>query len=110
MFGDFPIIDQPLADEMEALREASKRFPRNEVARFIISDLDKAYAYMSDVDMATTRINKDAAMLVKSRVALFEATWLQNFKGTAFVPGGEGWPGASLHNNYQFRAETLIMK
>ena len=43
---------------------------------------------MSDVDMATTRINKDAAMLVKSRVALFEATWLQNFKGTAFVPGG----------------------
>ena len=59
LFGDFPIINQPLADEMEALREASKRFPRNEVARFIISDLDKAYAYMSDVDMATTRINKD---------------------------------------------------
>ena len=43
LFGDFPIIDQPLADEMEALREASKRFPRNEVARFIISDLDKAF-------------------------------------------------------------------
>lgn len=107
LFGDFPIIDQPLADEMEALREASKRFPRNEVARFIISDLDKAYAYMSDVDMATTRINKDAAMLVKSRVALFEATWLQNFKGTAFVPGGEGWPGASLHNNYQYPSGNL---
>ena len=107
LFGDFPIINQPLADEMEALREASKRFPRNEVARFIISDLDKAYAYMSDVDMATTRINKDAAMLVKSRVALFEATWLQNFKGTAFVPGGEGWPGASLHNNYQYPSGNL---
>lgn len=107
LFGDFPIINQPLADEMEALREASKRFPRNEVARFIISDLDKAYAYMSDVDMATTRINKDVAMLVKSRVALFEATWLQNFKGTAFVPGGEGWPGASLHNNYQYPSGNI---
>ena len=107
MFGDCPIINQPLADEMEALREASKRCPRNEVARFIISDLDKAYAYMSDVDMATTRINKDVAMLVKSRVALFEATWLQNFKGTAFVPGGEGWPGASLHNNYQYPSGNI---
>ena len=107
LFGDFPIINQPLADEMEALREASKRFPRNEVARFIISDLDKAYAYMSDVDMATTRINKDVAMLVKSRVARFEATWLQNFKGTAFVPGGEGWPGASLHNNYQYPSGNI---
>ena len=51
LFGDFPIINQPLADEMEALREASQRFPRNEVARFIISDLDKAYAYMSAVDI-----------------------------------------------------------
>lgn len=65
---------------------------------------------MSDVDMATTRINKDAAMLVKSRVALFEATWLQNFKGTAFVPGGEGWPGHLFTTITSIRAETLIMK
>lgn len=41
LFGDFPIINQPLADEMEALREASKRFPRNEVARFIIPILTR---------------------------------------------------------------------
>ena len=26
LFGDFPIINQPLADEMEALREASNVF------------------------------------------------------------------------------------
>jgi hypothetical protein len=107
LFGDFPIIDQPLADNTEVLTEASKRFPRNEVSRFILADLDKAYSYMSDVDMATTRINKDAAMLIKSRVALFEGTWLQSFKGTAFVPGGEGWPGAALHGSYQYPSGSI---
>lgn len=107
LFGDFPIIEEPLADNMEVLREASKRSPRSEVVRFILSDLDKAAAYMSDVDMATTRVNKDVALLIKSRVALFEATWLQNFKGTAFVPGGEGWPGAALHGDYQYQSGSI---
>ena len=95
MFGDFPIVTEPLADDMAVLAEASKRAPRNEVARFILSDLDLAYQYMSDIDLNTTRINKDVAKLMASRVALIEGTWLQNFKGTAFVPGGEGWPGGS---------------
>lgn len=107
LFGDFPIIEQPLTNEIEVLREASKRAPRNEVSRFIIANLDKAYEYMSDIDLATTRINKDVAMLLKSRVALFEGTWLQNFKGTAFVPGGEGWPGASLHGDYQYPSGSI---
>lgn len=43
--------------------------------------------------MPTTRINADAAILLKSRVALFEGTWLKYFKNTAFVPNGDGWPG-----------------
>lgn len=107
LFGDFPIIEQPLTDEAEVLREASKRAPRNEVSRFILANLDKAYEYMSDIDLSTTRINKDVAMLLKSRVALFEGTWLQNFKGTAFVPGGEGWPGASLHGDYQYPSGSI---
>ena len=107
LFGDFPIIKDPLTDDKEALREASRRYPRNEVVRFILSDLDKACEYMADTDMATTRINKDAALLIKSRVALFEATWLQNFKGTAFAPGGEGWPGAALYGNYQYPSGSL---
>lgn len=107
IFGDFPIIKAPLAEEIDALREASKRAPRNEVARFILSDLDNAIAYMGDVDMPTTRINKDAALLIKSRVALFEATWLQNFKGTAFVPGGAGWPGDVLHGSYEYPAGSI---
>ena len=61
MFGDFPIITEPLPDDMAVLAEASKRSPRNEVARFILEDLDLAYQYMSDTDLNTTRINKDLA-------------------------------------------------
>lgn len=109
LFGDFPTITDPQPDDPETLREASKRSPRNEVARFIIDDLDKAYTLLSAKEMATTRINKDVALLLKSRVALYEGTWLKYFKGTAFVPNGQGWPGASKDYNasYQFPSGNI---
>jgi len=109
LFGDFPIIETPEPDNMEALREASKRKPCNEVARFIISDLDKAISLMGDENMATTRINKDVALLLKSRVALFEGTWLKYFKGTAFAPNGEGWPGKTKDYNagYEYSSGSI---
>ncbi len=44
--GDFPIIKTTLPDKKEELIEASKRRPRNEVARFILEDLDKAISMM----------------------------------------------------------------
>lgn len=94
-FGDFPIVRRTLPDRMEVLREASKRAPRNEVARFILSDLDSAIFYMGSYKPEATRATADVCRLVKSRVALFEGSWLTSFKGTAFVPGGEGWPGGS---------------
>lgn len=102
LFGDFPIILRPLNDNVEELIEASKRMPRNEVARFILDDLDKAYTFLSAKNLETTRINADVAMLLKSRVALFEGTWLKYFKGTAFVPKGEGWPGAEKDYNADY--------
>lgn len=109
LFGDFPIITKPLSDNKEELIEASKRMPRNEVARFILSDLDKAYTLLSAKNMETTRISADVAMLLKSRVALFEGTWLKYFKGTAFVPKGEGWPGAAkdYNANYEFPSGSI---
>ena len=58
----FPIIIHPLPDDKEALSEASKRSPRNEVARFILSDLDKAITLLKAKNMPTTRINADAAI------------------------------------------------
>jgi hypothetical protein len=108
-FGDYPVITEPLSDEMAALTEASKRAPRNEVARFILSDLDKAITLMDGTDHNTTRINRDVALLIKSRVALYEGTWLKYFKGTAFVPNGEGWPGKSKDYNagYQYPSGSI---
>lgn len=108
-YGDFPIIKTCLPDELGALSEASRRYPQNEVARFILDDLDKAYEFMKDARMATTRLNADVALLIKSRVALYEGTWLKNFADTPFVPNGEGWPGASKDYNagYQFPAGSL---
>jgi len=102
-FGDFPIVTEPLPDDKEVLIEANQRRPRNEVARFILSDLDKAIQFLSTTDMSTTRINRDAALLLKSRVALYEATWLKYFNGTAFVPNGEGWPGRAKEYNADYQ-------
>lgn len=109
LFGDFPIIIYPLPDDKEALSEASKRSPRNEVARFILSDLDKAITLLKAKNMPTTRINADAAILLKSRVALFEGTWLKYFKNTAFVPNGNGWPGKAKDYNstYQYPSGNI---
>ena len=92
--GDFPIIKTTIADNYEAVKQASQRRPRNEVARFIIENLDSAYYFMSNTPPASNRLTKDCAALLKSRVALFEGTWEKYHKGTARVPGGPGWPGA----------------
>lgn len=103
MFGDFPIVTATLKDNLQELTDASKRSPRNEVARFILSDLDKAIEFMAtNPDKKKTRISKEAALLLKSRVALFEGTWLKYFKGTAFVPGDAKWPGKDKSYNSTF--------
>jgi hypothetical protein len=99
--GDYPILETTYPDDMNTLIATSKRAPRNEVARFILSDLDKAIELLSDKspDGNKNRINKACAQLLKSRVGLYEGTWEKYFKGTAFVPGGQGWPGASKEYN-----------
>lgn len=102
--GDFPIIKEVLIDDAAILKAASKRAPQNEVARFIISDLDSAILLMKDnaPDGSRNRLSKPCAQLLKSRVALYEGTWLKYFKGTAFVPGGPGWPGLTKDYNTNF--------
>ena len=92
---------------MEPLVEASKRSPRNEVARFILSDLDSAIEMMSSgKGTEKTRINRECALLMKSRVALFEGTWLKYFKDTPFVPNGPEWPGKSKEYNANYQYPT----
>ncbi len=107
--GDFPIVKTTLDDDLETLVKASVRQPRNEVARFILDDLDKAIALMMDSAPrgGTNRVAKDAAHMLKSRVALYEGTWLKYFKGTAFVPGTADWPGKASHPDYVFPAGNI---
>lgn len=104
-FGDLPIVTEAMPENEAILVAANKRSPRNEVARFILADLDSAVTYMEpDGWEATTRISPAVAHLFASRVALFEGSWLTNFAGTPFVPNGEGWPGKAkdYNANYQY--------
>lgn len=101
-FGDFPIIKEVLPDVEAPLVEASKRHPRHLVARFILEDLDKAIEFLSDNPVGgTNRLTRTAALLVKSRVALYEASWETYHANTAFVPNGQGYPGQQTEYNSQ---------
>ncbi|MEN6456326.1 MAG: RagB/SusD family nutrient uptake outer membrane protein, partial [Prolixibacteraceae bacterium] len=107
--GDFPIVRKTLNDNKEELIEISGRRPRNEVARFILSDLDSAILLLkTNPPNGTSRISKYAALLMKSRVALHEATWLKYHKGTAFVPGGNGWPGTGKTTGFTINIDSEI--
>lgn len=102
-YGDLPIVMTALNPDEAELVAASNRQPRNEVARFIISDMEEACELMSnDFDKRRVRLNPDAVKVLISRVALFEASWLENFKGTPFVPNGEGWPGKAKDYNADY--------
>lgn len=105
--GDFPIITTALTENKEDLMAASVRQPRNKVARFILDDLAKAIEFLPDQSNGgKQRLNKACAQLFRSRVALFEGTWLKYHKGTALVPGGPGWPGSSeLLGSFDIDAE-----
>lgn len=107
-YGDFPIVTEVLTDgDYAANVEANKRKPRNEVARFILEDLDKAIErlYLKSNGFTAHRLNRECALLFKSRVALYEATWEKYHAGTARVPGGPGWPGDAASFNTDMTAE-----
>ncbi len=106
-FGDLPILTQALKDDETTLVNADSRQPCNEVARFIINNLDTAMTYMAKSGFNTTRVTYNAANLFKSRVALYEGSWLTNFAGTPFVPNGSGWPGASKNANYKYPTGSI---
>lgn len=109
--GDFPIVKKNYPDDKSILIEASQRKPHSEVIRFVLTDLDSSIMLMSDAspDGKRNRLSKKVAQLFKSRVALYEATWLKYFKGTAFVPNGTGWPGADKDYNkgYQYASGSI---
>lgn len=107
--GDFPIVKTTLKDELGQLVEASVRQPRNQVARFILSDLDSAIMLLKTPSPnQQNRISKNVALLFKSRVALHEATWLTYHKNTALVPGTSNWPGKKSHPSFTLQIDSEI--
>lgn len=103
-YGDVPILEKELADDFNLLKISSRRAPRNEVARFIIRDLERADSLMFEKAPETGRLSKDCARLMLARVALYEATWEKYHAGTCFVPGNNKWVGAKMYPDFAFRA------
>jgi len=104
-FGDVPWYDQVLnidSDELYAPREK-----RNVIVDNIIADLDKAISMLKNrSEIGATRINKESALLFKSRVALYEGTWEKYHSGTPF--GVEGSNGEKYLNLAAEAAEELM--
>ncbi|MBR3858783.1 MAG: RagB/SusD family nutrient uptake outer membrane protein [Bacteroidaceae bacterium] len=103
-YGDVPVFTEVLPDDQAVLSAKSQRTPRNEVARFILGDLDRAVSLLLAEEPETGRISRDAAHALKSRVALYEATWERYHAGTCFVPGNTKWPGAAVCPDFTFKA------
>lgn len=106
-YGDLPIFDQYFdnADEEFVFKA---RDPRNEVANFIISDLDQAISLLQSFPdiPSTPRVSKEVAQLMKARVALYEGTWEKYHSGTAF--GVASSDGSSFLQIAADAAEAVI--
>lgn len=82
-YGDVPWIDKVLTMDSPELEVS--RDPRNVIADNIIADLDTAAMYlMTDRGNGYSRLNKWYALLLQSRVALYEGTWEKYHAGTDF--------------------------
>lgn len=82
-YGDIQILTKELTTESPELYNA--RDPRNEVADFIIGQLDSAAMYLTaDKTSGAGRINRWIALLIQSRVALYEGSWEKYHAGSDF--------------------------
>ncbi len=82
-FGDLPWVDKPL--ELDAPELYGARQPRYVIADHILEDLDFAITHMKSLsEVSNLRISKEAALLFKSRVALYVGTWEKYHAGTPF--------------------------
>lgn len=104
-YGDVPWIDKTLQVDSEEL--FAPRTSRKTVVENIIADLDKAIDLMgSGPNTSGNRLNKEIALLFKSRVALFEGTWEKYHAGTPF--GVSGSDGKAFLQQAVAAAEQLI--
>jgi hypothetical protein len=105
-YGDLPwyseVLDLDSDDQLNRPRD-----PRTLVADSILADLDKAISYL-DVRSTTgnSRISKEAALALKTRIALFEGTWQKYHANTPF--GTAGADPAKYFRQSVSAAEELI--
>jgi len=104
-WGDIPWFTSEVGTASPEL--VKKRDPRNIVADNIIKDLDSAALYLQvDKTDGASRINKWIALLVQSRVALYEGTWEKYHAGDPF---GVASPQPEKYFNKVVDATTKIM-
>ena len=85
-----------------------QRDPRNIVADNIIADLDTAALYLQeDQTDGASRVNKWMALLVQSRVALYEGTWEKYHAGDPF---GVASPQPEKYFNKVVEAASKVME
>lgn len=93
-FGGVPYISKVLNVDSEELY--TPRSSRKEITEKIIADLDSAILYCDwkgEGEASAGRINKEAALVMQSRVALYEGSWeyYHGKKGSKFqVQGSDG--------------------
>ncbi len=83
-YGDVPWLSKTLNIDSEELYHP--RTDRSIVIDSILQDLDIAIAYLpAKAQAAANRLNKECALLFKSRVALYEGSWHKYHANTEFA-------------------------
>lgn len=84
-YGDIQWLDVDLGTSSPELY--MERTPRHQVAERILGCLDTAAMYLTEERTnGYSRINKWIALLMQSRVALYEGSWQKYHQGTPFAP------------------------
>lgn len=104
-FGGVPWVEEVLTTSSPELY--APRAPRNVIADNIIADLDSAATYLTaDKTDGASRINRWIALLMQSRVALYEGTWEKYHNGTVF---GVASPEVDKYLNKAVAAAEEVM-
>ena len=102
-YGDVPWYSKSL--QMDSPELYNPRTPRTQVVDSILWNLDKAVEnlkFLKDADGGNNRLSKEAALIFKSRVALFEGSWQKYHAGTPF-----GTQGADPAKYFQVAVQAV---
>jgi hypothetical protein len=103
-FGNVPWYDNLLNSDDEILYKP--RDSRKFVVEKLMEDLDNAVSYLPIKGTWNGRLNKEAAMILQARIALYEGTWEKYHAGTVF--GVEGSNGSDFIKKAADVTDALI--